>query len=188
MTRILRKWNGFLEHWDILDRYGNKTGRTIIRGKKGLSKGEYHLVVHIWVINSKGEFLIQRRSDTKPLMPGEWAATGGSAFAGEGSRHAALRELREELGIHVTRRRMVHVKRQLRKYSLNDIYAVRCNIPAEKCKLQKDEVAEVKWVSLEELKRMVENGEYHNYGKNYFEIIYSIDEFLKRNKRNYHND
>ena len=41
-------------------------------------------------------------------------------------------------------------------------------------------MAEVKWVSKEELQRMVENGEYHNYGKNYFDIIYSIDNVLKR--------
>lgn len=172
-----------IEYWDILDKDGNKTGKTIVRGRRGLSKGEYHLVVHIWVINDKGEFLIQRRSDKKPLMPGEWAATGGSAFSSEGSRHAAIRELFEELGIRVTRRRMVLVKRQLRKYSINDIYAVRCNIPASRCRLQEDEVAEVKWVSKEELQRMVENGEYHNYGKSYFDIIYSIDSFLKRNRR-----
>ena len=172
-----------IEYWDILDKDGNKTGKTVVRGRRGLSKGEYHLVVHIWVVNDKGEFLIQRRSDKKPLMPGEWAATGGSAFSSEGSRHAAIRELFEELGIRVTRRRMVLVKRQLRKYSINDIYAVRCNIPANRCRLQEDEVAEFKWVSKEELQRMVENGEYHNYGKNYFDVIYSIDSFLKRNRR-----
>lgn len=172
-----------LEYWDILDKNGNKTGKTIVRGRKGLSKGEYHLVVHIWVINDKGEFLIQRRSDSKPLMPGEWAATGGSAFSSESSRHAAIRELFEEMGIHVTRRRMILVKRQLRKYSINDIYAVRCNIPANCCRLQEEEVAEVKWVSVDELRRMVENGQFHNYGKNYFDIIYSIDSFLKKRQR-----
>lgn len=170
------------EYWDILDKDGNRTGKTIVRGKRSLSKGEYHLVVHIWVINDKGEFLIQRRSDKKALMPGEWAATGGSAFSREGSRHAAIRELAEEMGIRVTRRRMVLVKRQLRKYSINDIYAVRCNIPADCCILQEDEVAEVKWVTKDELKSMIENGEFHNYGKNYFDIIYSIDSFLKRNR------
>jgi len=174
-----------IEYWDILDKDGNKTGKTMVRGKRSLSKGEYHLVVHIWVINDKGEFLIQRRADTKPLMPGEWAATGGSALAGEGSRHAAIRELYEELGVRAARRKMILVKRQLRKYSINDIYAVRCNIPAKRCVLQEDEVAEVKWVSKEQLQKMVENGEYHNYGKSYFDIIYSIDEFLKRDKSYY---
>lgn len=172
-----------MEYWDILDKNGNKTGKTIVRGKRCLGKGEYHLVVHIWVINDKGEFLIQRRSDDKPLMAGEWAATGGSAISGEGSRHAALRELSEELGIRVPRRKMVLVRRQLRKYSINDIYAVRCNIPAERCRLQKEEVAEVKWVSCDELKQMVDSGKYHNYGKYYFDIVYSIDSFLKRQAR-----
>ena len=172
-----------VERWDILDKGGKPTGKTIVRGRRSLSKGEYHLVVHIWVINDKGEFLIQRRSDDKPLMPGEWAATGGSVFSCESSRHAAIRELHEELGIRVARRRMVFIKRQLRKYSINDIYAVRCNIPPHRCRLQKDEVAEVKWVSKEELQKMIENGEYHNYGKSYFDIIYSIENHMNRRKK-----
>ena len=172
-----------MEYWDILDKNGNKTGKTIVRGRRSLAKGEYHLVVHIWVVNDKGEYLIQRRSDDKPLMPGEWAATGGSAIAGEGSRHAALRELYEELGIYVPRRKMMLVRRQLRKYSLNDIYAVRCNIPAHRCRLQKEEVAEVKWVTLEEVKRMIDEGKFHNYGKSYFDIVYSVDDYLKSHSR-----
>ena len=34
----------------------------------------------------------------RKLMPGEWAATGGSAVSGEDSLAAALRELNEEIG------------------------------------------------------------------------------------------
>ena len=167
-----------LEYWDILDKNGRKTGRTIIRGNKPLTNGEYHLVVHIWVVNDRGEFLIQRRSNDRPMMPGEWAAHGGSALSGEGSRHAAIRELNEELGIRPPRREMVHIRRMLRKYSLNDIWAVKCNCDIEDLRLQKEEVDCVKWVTQMELKGMIEYGLFHNYGRSYFETVFSIPQKL----------
>ena len=43
------------EFWDIYDENRNLTGKIHERGKP-LAKGEYHLVVHIWVQNENGEF------------------------------------------------------------------------------------------------------------------------------------
>lgn len=47
-----------MELWDIYNENREKTGRTIVRGQK-LGENEYHLVVHMWIINSNGQFLIQ---------------------------------------------------------------------------------------------------------------------------------
>ena len=44
--------------------------------------------------------------------------------------------------------------------------------------LQKDEVAEAKWVTKEQLNQMVQKGLFHNYGKEYFDLIYSINDLL----------
>lgn len=64
------------EFWDVLDFKGRPTGQTVCRRLKGkFPKGRFHLVVHIWVTNSRGEFLIQQRSPFKQPMAGEWAAT-----------------------------------------------------------------------------------------------------------------
>ena len=85
------------EFWDIYDANRNKTGRVHRRGDP-LPPGDYHLVVHVWILNSRGEFLITQRAPGKtyPLM---WECTGGSAFVGEDSLTAALREAKEETGI-----------------------------------------------------------------------------------------
>ena len=88
-----------MELWDILNVKGEPTGKTVVRGSSTLRSGEYHLVVHIWPVNEYGSLLIQKRSKTKRLMPGIWAATGGAAISGESSFTAAARELYEELGI-----------------------------------------------------------------------------------------
>ena len=159
------------EIWDVIDGDGIPTGKTVVRGKCFLKPGEYHLVVHIWIISSDGKLLIQRRSDQKKLMPGEWAATGGAAVSGESSFSAAKRELFEELGISSDQNSLKNILRLKRRNSLLDIWAIVCDIKASELKLQKSEVAEARWVSTDQLKQMVEDGLFHNYGKEYFDRV-----------------
>ena len=87
------------EIWDVLDEHWNKTGRYHERGRK-MPAGDYHLVVHAWKHNGRGEWLIDRRSQTRGTsVDGKWETTGGSAIAGDDGLTAALRETKEELGI-----------------------------------------------------------------------------------------
>lgn len=171
------------EKWDILNENGLPTGKTTIRGQSFLKHGEYHLVVHIWIVSNSGKILIQRRSDDKKLMPGEWAATGGAAISGEDSFSAASRELFEELSIKAGRNELKKVLRIKRRNSLLDVWLTRNNTPAECLTLQQSEVAEVKWVDRNELEKMIENGVFHNYGCEYFSQVFrKIDLFLKNNR------
>ena len=161
------------EIWDILNENGSITGKTAVRGVGALKPGEYHLVVHIWVISDDGKILIQKRSQNKKLMPGEWAATGGAAISGENSFEAASRELFEELGIRSTPETLNKIFRLKRRNSLLDVWITKCNTPLTELQLQESEVAEVKWVSLPELKNMISKGKFHNYGREYFDKLFS---------------
>lgn len=159
------------EIWDIFDADGNPTGRTVVRGRYFLKPGEYHLVVHIWIVSSDGRLLLQRRSDKKRLMPGEWAATGGAAISGESSFEAAKRELFEELGIPSTEESLKKILRLKRRNSLLDVWVTTCDESPEKLKLQASEVAEARLVTESELEAMIKDGRFHNYGKDYFEQV-----------------
>jgi len=161
------------EKWDIIDKNGNPTGKTTIRGKAPLKPGEYHLVVHIWVVSDDGKYLIQRRSDNKKLMPGEWAATGGAAISGEDSFTAASRELYEELSIKMNINDAKKAFRMTRRRnSLLDVWITGCNTPANELTLQESEVAEAKWITEEELRQMIKDGRFHNYGEEYFSLMF----------------
>jgi len=85
------------EYWDVLNADRNKTGRVHMRGTP-MKAGDYHVVVHVWIWNKKGEFLISKRSPGIDLA-GFWQTTGGSAVTGDTSLGAALRETQEELGV-----------------------------------------------------------------------------------------
>ncbi len=164
-----------MEKWDILNGDGEKTYKTAVRGRTILSAGEYHLVVHIWVLSPDGRFLIQRRSRFKKLMPGEWAATGGAAISGEDSFAAASRELKEELGIKSDKDTLKFVKRIKKRNSFVDVWMITVDIPDYKIKLQKSEVEKVKWVTKEQLKSMISDGTFHDYGRYYWSVVFNLD-------------
>ena len=162
-----------MEFWDIVDRHGKPTGKKICRGKLNLKHGEYHRVVHVWVFfNNK--FLIQKRSLNKMPMPGEWAATGGSVISGETPVAAACRELSEELSISAEPEQLSHVAHMVRKNSILDIYSLHINVDANSLDLQESEVESVKWVTNSQLRQMIKDGEFHNYGFEYFNYIFPL--------------
>ncbi len=159
-----------MERWDLLDENGNLTGKTMVRGAT-MRAGQYHLVVHIWIVDSCGRILLQRRAPTRRLMPGAWAATGGSAIAGEDSETAARRELQEELGIVTAAGEMQLVERLRRRNAFTDIWLLKRDIADEELHLQREEVAETRWVSEQALRVMIVKGDFHNYGRPYFDTV-----------------
>ncbi len=59
-----------------------------------------HPSVHIFVMNAKREYFLQKRSLYKKVQPGKWdTSVGGHIPSGESYEKGALRELREELGV-----------------------------------------------------------------------------------------
>lgn len=57
-----------MERWDLLDENGRPTGERMVRGEP-IRPGRYHRVVHVWVMDSTGRLLIQKRAPFLRLMP-----------------------------------------------------------------------------------------------------------------------
>lgn len=158
------------ELWDLYDANGMLTGRTMQRGEP-VPRGLYHLGVHIWPINARGEFLIQQRSPDVQWKPNMWACTGGCAVAGEDSLAAARRELREEIG-YDAREDELHVVAHLRRSNaFCGVYALHTDRAAAEFSLQKEEVSAVKWCSMRELERMAAHHQLYHYGDAYFRML-----------------
>ena len=85
------------EYWDVYDENRNKTGALHRRGDP-FGPGERHMGVEIWTLDGQGRVLLTRR-DLRKRFGGLWECPGGSAQAGEDSRTAVRRELREETGL-----------------------------------------------------------------------------------------
>lgn len=91
-----------MELWDIYDKDKKLTGRTMKRNDWTLADDEYHLTVLGVIARTDGRFLITKRVMTKAWAPGWWEVSGGAAMAGEKSKEAVLREVREETGLDVS--------------------------------------------------------------------------------------
>jgi 8-oxo-dGTP diphosphatase len=91
-----------MELWDIYDSNKQRTGRTMKRNDWCLKDGEYHLTVLGVVARPDGRFLITKRVMSKAWAPGWWEVSGGAVQAGEDSRDAVVREVKEETGLDVS--------------------------------------------------------------------------------------
>jgi len=91
-----------MEYWDIYDKNKQKTGRTMQRNDWCLADDEYHLTVLGVIVRPDGKFLITKRVMTKSWAPGWWEVSGGGVRAGEASRDAVIREVKEETGLDVS--------------------------------------------------------------------------------------
>lgn len=154
---------------EIIERFtpdGFPTGEEISRDRAH-AEAIPHRTVHVWFVNSAKELLIQKRALCKESHPGLWdiSAAGHIPF-GESAVSAAVRECEEELGINVTDRDLLELFSCNQEFhhestGFHDIewplvYMVRSDFAAEECTLQESEVAEVRWVGVDEFSRLVD--------------------------------
>ncbi len=148
------------ETWDVLDENGNKTGRLHERGRK-MAAGDYHLVVHVWKRNNKGEWLIDKRAQRETDdLGGKWETTGGSAIAGDDSITAALREAKEELGINLDPAKGTLFRRLKGDSWFYDVWVFKHDCPIEDVCFQESETCDAMWASAERIKEMMAKGEF----------------------------
>ncbi|RMD02302.1 NUDIX domain-containing protein [Clostridium autoethanogenum] len=161
-----------MELWDVYDSERNKTNRTMVRGRD-FNEGDYHMVVHICIFNSKGEMLIQQRQPFKEGWSNMWDITvGGSAIEGETSQMAAKRELMEELGIKIN---LQDIRPHLTinfDNGFDDVYLIQKDIDIVDLTLQYEEVKCVKWASKEEIFSMIDSGEFIPYYKSLIQLFF----------------
>jgi len=149
-----------METIDIRDRYGNKTGKIIERGKP-LAFDEFFLIVDIWIINQNGEFLVSKRAPTKEPEPDKWEPTCGCAISGEESKTAALREVKEELGIILNPQNGILFKRMIVwDNAIIDVWLFRQDVDIESIILQPDETDDVMWATKVSINQLIEKGDF----------------------------
>lgn len=154
-----------MEKWDLYTKYRVKTGKEHIRGER-IPEGFYHLVVHVWIRNHKGEYMISQRSANRPTFPLMWECVGGSVLKGESSIEGALREVKEEIGLDLEQETGNILFSQIRgndvKYhgkACNDIVDVWLFDYDGEVQLETattDEVADCKWMTVSEIRKLYE--------------------------------
>jgi isopentenyl-diphosphate delta-isomerase type 1 len=124
--------------------------------------GLLHRAVHALVWNPDGRLLLQKRSASKACCPGLWdTSVGGHVGAGEECLDAVLREIHEELGIHVEAIDLEPLGRHLFDRDSSDPELVDSwgLVHAGPFHPDPAEVETVAWFSPREVERLLESGE-----------------------------
>lgn len=151
---------------DLLDEQGNKIGTIdkAIAHKKGL----WHRSVHVWIINDKGQILLQKRCSDKNFFPNFWDCSfAGHIDAGEDSATAALREGKEELGIDLTKDQLQFlftikeelVWQDIKSNEFVDVYLLKSNITEKSLSFQAEEVETAKFFDIKEFYKNISNAD-----------------------------
>ncbi len=153
------------EYLDICNSDGVLTGEKATK-KEAHDKGLWHRAVHIWILNSKRELLIQKRSPLMDNNPNKWdISTAGHVSAGEDYIISAQREVGEELGLEFKPEDFILIGnvRQMSKRDgyinneFNPVYIVKKDVNIDDIKKQEDEVSEVKFIYFKELEKIIES-------------------------------
>ena len=141
-----------IELRDLYDKDGNKTDRTYYKGDIIL-KGYYPMVVMVVIRNSNGEFLMQKRVESKG---GDWGVTGGHPKSGETPIEGIITEVKEELGLDFSKDDFILYDSGCDGKDCYKMYFVNKDIDISDIMIQKEELSEVRWFSMAELNHMVE--------------------------------
>ena len=162
------------EERDLYDINSQLTGKTYFKGDP-IPNGYYPMVVMIAIQNSKGEFLMQKRSANKG---GDWGVTGGHPKSGESCDEGIITEVKEELGIDISNQKLTIFNQGCDGKDCYRMYYTQMDLDLTKLHIQEEELSEVKWFSISELQSMADN---HILNQNQVDFFLKCMKFINKN-------
>ena len=142
---------------DIFDENNNYLGYSLER-RVAHEKKLWHRHVSAWIMNYNGKVLLQQRALEKKKNPGKWAKTGGHVDASETCEEAIRREVYEEIGLKVDSDEIENIEifKSLNpeEHYFSYGYIFYTNLTEDEFKLQKEEVNQVRYYSIEEIEEI----------------------------------
>ena len=124
-----------------------------------------HKEVIVFVLNDNNEVLLQKRSENKKHFPNKWTVLSGHVEDfDESFEAAAVRELKEEIGLNVNISELKYlaenevIKEDDSKH-ITKYYSIISNKKEDEYIIQTEELSEVKWYSYSDFINMMENND-----------------------------
>ena len=168
-----------MEKRDLYDKNRVFIGKTINKGEQ-IPKDNYIVVVLVFIQNSEGKFLIQKRSKIKN---GKYATTGGHPKTKQTSIEGIITEVKEEIGLDLNKEelKLYFSGRSDEERVFWDDYYIKMDIDnIENLKLQEEEVESICWLSENEIKELMKEGRFF---KNHYEEFEILLEWLKKEEK-----
>ena len=138
------------EERDLYNEKLELTGKTYFKGDN-IPINYFPMVVMIAIQNFNGEFLMQKRVQKKG---GNWGVTGGHPKSGETPYEGIITEVKEELSLDISNQKIIEFNSGCDGDECYKMYYVHIDININSLNIQKEELTEIKWFSIEELNKM----------------------------------
>lgn len=148
-----------MELIEIVDKYGNKTGE-ILDKEIAHDRNLLHNEVAVFIVNKNGDVLLQKRSANKRFHPGKWALCAGHVDAYESLESAAIREVKEEVGLEIKKSELIPFfgsEITLDNTNSHITYFYYTFSEKQSCEfnVQIEELSEVKWFKIKDVIEMI---------------------------------
>jgi len=155
------------ELFDVCTPEGLPTGRSVPRSQAH-REGLWHRSSHLWLVDSKGRILLQRRHPGKQTDPHRWdIAVAGHLSAGQTPLEAVVREAFEELGLVLLPSSLTFLQATPKQYvepgfvdrEWQHLFAGVWDGELSSLVLQPEEVVDARWMALDQYRQRIEAGD-----------------------------
>lgn len=163
-----------MEMLDTFDREGNFLGVKTREFCHGDNPGVYHKPVWIWMKDTDGEILVQRRSFLKKKGPGLYdMPSAGHVDAGESCIDACVRETTEELGLDLPKSsfRFICEYYHPSGWELAQVYIVEGDLKKLKITIDPREVDSIRWLKYDEFVKLLYSDEFCPHPLDYKDMV-----------------
>lgn len=166
---------------DIVNLQGIPTGNACLKSFAH-QNGILHASVHIWLYTPSNEILIQKRKENKDTFPNLWdISVAGHIGSGELAITAAIREVKEEIDLTIHLQDLIsigifeekhHHPNGIIDHEIHHIYLAQLNCNISELTPQKEEVAALKLIPIQELENNYTNHQlYVPHSPEYYQYV-----------------
>jgi len=157
-----------MEWLQVFDENGISKDKKILRGENPIND-DYIMVVYIFIINKDKKILLEKNYE-KDI----WVVPGGHVDT-PNILDNLKRECMEELNLDISNSNIINIDILKNDNRLFNIFLINEDVNINNLVLQKEEVKEVKYFTIEEINTMINNGTFRS---NNIKFIDSLKRYL----------
>ncbi len=165
-----------MELLNVYNTKGESLNKMVERGYQdsNLDDGEFVGIAQIYIENDEGKYLIE---ESAKKTGNKYLPAGGHISYGETPYETIIREVKEEIGLDISSDNVISLGFIITDARIRFLFYLKKNVDIDKLVLQKEEVLNISYMSVDEISKLINKGLMHPSHK---ELLKRILEYKNR--------